>query len=410
MTTPQLSILLGSGFSIPEGLPRVSDINNKLANLKKDDFYLLSDQTAGFYKNDDKEPNAWFSYLDREFAEQFTSYYITEVLNGDFARFNYEVFYDYIYDFLRFKKDDARITKICQSYRDNLKDYTHFSDNYNLVWRFSKIFNQLVADLLFVPRYYEDVGYGNYPTYDPFFGLLRENLQSRIVNVHTLNHDLFFDHIASKHTNLWQHFSDGFTEYGSHYYGEVSFDFKSLNKVVHKTYKVRLKFYNGVYKNNLRLFKLHGSVNYIRLHLTKTKETVRIKKDFGVREFLFETFDTETQSYKYDDSFADNEPDYLTGTTEKIRQYNYPFYEDLFNYFKDNLKNSNHLIVIGYGFQDRAINEYIENNFLIFNKNLIIVDIKKPDTIFFEKYSDQITFVNKGVTEMTFTEWRNALK
>jgi hypothetical protein len=33
-----------------------------------------------------------------------------------------------------------------------------------------------------------------------FFGLLREWLKNNIVNVHTLNHDLFFDFISSRLT------------------------------------------------------------------------------------------------------------------------------------------------------------------------------------------------------------------
>lgn len=405
MTDPQISVILGSGFSVPEGLPKVSDINSKLSNLKKDDFYIFSDQSAGFYKTDYRDPNAWFSFLDRDFAEKFTAFYISTVLKGISDDFNYEVFYDYITDFLRFKKNNDKISAFCESFREGLKGQSYLDDDHNLVWRFSKIFNQLVADLLFVPNYYEDVSYTNYPTYDPFFSFLRENLTTKIINIHTLNHDLFFDHMASKHSSLWQHFTDGFTEYGSPYYGEVSFDFKPLNNVVHKTYKVRLKFYNGEYKNSLRLLKLHGSINYTKLHLTSSGDTVRVKRDYGVRDFVYETFNPETKVYNYAHSFADNEPDYLTGTTEKIRQYSDPFYENLFTHFKQNLKNSSHLIVIGYGFQDRAINEYIENNFLIFNKKMVIVDIRKPDTVFFEKYSDQITFFDKGAIGLTFDEW-----
>lgn len=49
MTVGNISLLLGSGFSIPEGLPSVTFINNKLSTIKESDFYLLSDQTAGFY-------------------------------------------------------------------------------------------------------------------------------------------------------------------------------------------------------------------------------------------------------------------------------------------------------------------------------------------------------------------------
>ncbi|MDX1938822.1 MAG: hypothetical protein SFU21_16995, partial [Flavihumibacter sp.] len=73
--------------------------------------------------------------------------------------------------------------------------------------------------------------------------------------------------------------------------------------------------------------------------------------------------------------------------------------------FKSNLLNSQQLLVIGYGFQDRAINEFLENHFLIFNKQLIVIDIKKPDNYLFEKYSDQIIFSAKGATGHSFNEF-----
>ncbi|MDX1938148.1 MAG: hypothetical protein SFU21_13595, partial [Flavihumibacter sp.] len=330
MTTPQLSILLASGFSVPEGLPTIADINKKFSNLREDDFYLTSTQTAGFYTSDYRDPNAWSSTTDRRFAQEFTSFYRKEILNDDIDKFNYEVFYDYITDFLRYQKDSERIKVLCVNFRKSFDANSFMDDDHNLVWRFSKIFNQLVADLLIVPRYYEDVSYLNYPLYDPFFGFIKENLNDKIVNVHTLNHDLFFDHMAKKHSSLWQHFTDGFTEYGSPYYGLAHVDHKATDGNVHKAYKIRLRYYNGDYDNKLRLFKLHGSIDNCILHNTKTQEIVRIKRDFGVSEFLMERYDEEAKKYYYERPFANNEPDYLTGTTEKIRQYNQPFYENLF--------------------------------------------------------------------------------
>ena len=116
-------------------------------------------------------------------------------------------------------------------------------------------------------------------------------------------------------------------------------------------------------------------------------------------------FDEEAKKYVYETPFAENEPDYLTGTTEKIRQYNQPFYENLFTHFKKNLLNSNLLLIIGYGFQDKGINEFIENNYLIYNKQMVIIDIKKPDSNIFNKYHDQIIFSSKGATGVSFDEF-----
>lgn len=401
----ELSILLGSGFSIPEGLPSVTEINNKLRNLKENEFYISSALTVAFNSRGTQSYNDPTTYRDRHFAQEFTTFYNVTVLDGKVESFNYEVFFDYISDFLRFKNDSERINKFCGEFRETLKSKIYLDDDHNLIWRFSHIFSQLVADLLFVPKFYENVSYLNYPPYDPFFRFISEYLLDRNVNIHTLNHDIFIDHMASKHSLLWQHYTDGFTEYGSPYYGEVSIQHRILNEIVHKTYKVRLRYYTGDYDNKLRLFKLHGSIDNCLLHNSVTKEVVRVKRDFGMREFYIEKFDSESKKYTYETPFTENEPDYLTGTTEKIRQYNQPFYENLFDHFKRNLTNSNLLVVIGYGFQDKVINEYIENNYLIYNKEMIVIDIKKPDSNILEKYKSKVIFSTNGATGHTYDEF-----
>jgi hypothetical protein len=414
--TEHISFLFGSGFSAPENIPTVGAINKRLRQLKEDEFYLGSDQRAFFYQTAWRDPNGWMpnSSIDRLFAQEFIAFYCKEVLHDDLDLFNYEVFYDYFSEFLRYQKHKDEIAKFCETFRTTyIKDSVWASDDHNFVWRFNKIFNQLISGLLTVPRYYEDISYSNYPTYDPLVGLMRELLKSKIVNVHTLNHDLFFDMLASKHSNLWQHFCDGFTEYGSPYFGEVSFDHKSELWTVHKSYKVRLRYYNNDYSKALRLYKLHGSIdNYILFKATTpggslyTRDnSVRVKKDFAVGEFLMERLDEKLQKYIYDRPFSENHPDFLTGTTEKIRLYNDPFYDNLFSIFKSNLLNSTHLIVIGYGFQDRGINEFLENHYLIFNKPMFIIDIKKPDSPLLEKYKDQITFFDKGATGVSYKEY-----
>lgn len=406
--TPQLSILLGSGFSIPERLPRVSEINDKFCNLEKDNF---SQYPANGYSKIYQNSNVGFSNYDKSFAERFTSFYIEKTLNGDTSKFDYERFYDYISEFLFFNINTEQISEFCQIYRNSLPVMSGSWTDYDLINSFKRIFNHIVAELLFVTRYFNEGGFSDYPQYNQFIDFLEKTLVSKFINVHTLNHDLFFEYIGNMHTGLGQYFTDGFTECGSPYYGEVPFNFELSNDKITKTYRVRLPFYNGIYQNKLRLFKLHGSINYINLRLTKTNEIIKIKTNFGVQGYFSETYNPETQSYNYSDSFCDYNPDYLTGETEKIRQYNNPFYDTILSHFKKNLQNSNHLIVIGYGFHDRAINEFIENNLLLYpNKKLTIVGISKPDTIFFKKYPNQINFIDKGVIGLTLPEWLNIVQ
>ncbi len=419
--TEHISFLFGSGFSVPENIPAVSAINKKMSHLKEGDFYLGTDQRAFFYQAEWRDPNGWMpgSYFDRLFAQEFTAFYCKLILGGNSDYYNYEEFYDFLTEFLRFQKRKEEINKFCELFRTTfIKAKLYIIDDYNLVWRFKRIFNQLISCLLNVPRYHEDVSYSNYPHYEPLVGCIRDSLKTKIVDVHTLNHDLFFDMLGSKHVDLWQHYSDGFTEYGSPYFGEVSFDHKSKVGTVHKSYKVRLRYYDNEYSKKLRLFKLHGSIdNYTLIQSDSPggnhfsgKNPIRVKKDFAVREFLVERLDEKLKKYLYERPFSETYPDFLTGTTEKIRLYHDPFYDNLFLYFKNNLLNSTHLFVIGYGFQDRGINEYLENHYLIFNKPMIVIDIKKPANYIFEKYLEQITFIDKGAIGVTYDEYMQFAK
>lgn len=404
MAVKQVSILIGSGFSMPEGLPSVKRINEIMRALKAEDFYLFSDQSVGFYFGDTKDPNAWLSVKDRTFAEDFTAFYCGEILNGDPVKYNYEVFYDYISDFIRDENDKDKISNFCNGFRQKIQCDKLLDDDHNLVWRFSKIFNQLIAHLLYKPGYLDSSAMLNYIPYDGFINFIKYLLPDTIVNVHTLNHDLFFDHIGSKHTDLFSHFTDGFTEYGSKFYGGIGIEKMVYGQAVHKSYMVRLKYYTGNYDAALRLFKLHGSINYVRLHFDNSQTVIRVKDDLAVSDYYYEKFDTKTRQYKYEAPFHDNEPDYLTGTTEKIKQYNEPFYKNLFSHFQTNLTKASHLIVIGYGFQDSGVNEYLEKYYLSQGKKILIIDVRTPISHLLTTFNSQIMFLRNGITAATCNE------
>lgn len=117
-----------------------------------------------------------------------------------------------------------------------------------------------------------------------------------------------------------------------------------------------------------------------------------------------EQFDEQVGKYKYQAVFTDTYPDFLSGTTEKIRQYNIPFYEGLFNYFKNNLLNSSKLLIIGYGFQDKGINDLLEMNYLVYRKPVIVIDVKKPNIDFFKPYENQFQFLLNGISNYDYDE------
>src|SRR5687768_12615729 len=74
-----VSFLLGSGFSIPEGLPSVSQLNNRLAKINESEILIHSDQRAIFL-NGAEDPNRWQRRDERLFLQEFLEFYNDVIL------------------------------------------------------------------------------------------------------------------------------------------------------------------------------------------------------------------------------------------------------------------------------------------------------------------------------------------
>lgn len=397
-----VSFLLGSGFSIPEGLCSVSYINEKVVNTKAGDFYLYQDQSAGYYIDDVyRDPNEGFTRHDRILFEDVLEGYVELVLGNDRSKFNYEEFFEFTNSFHDVPDNAHVVTQICDRYRAKLglsaEDMTN--NDTNLIFRVNNIYEQLVADLLDRPEYWEDVSVANYPPYDHFIEFITYLLGTNQVNVHTLNHDLFFDFLGKRHANLFRHYCDGYTERDSNVFGNIaSNSFTHKGKKIYKRYKVRLRHFADKFDKDLRLFKLHGSIDTLKLYLSGRDEALRVKKNIGVDDFQFEEIDSRTQKYTSTRPFVKKQPDYLTGRAFKIRSYDEGYYKILFDHFKENLKSANVLIVIGYGFKDEGINDYIEKHYLSKGGKVIVIDKFKPEADIITKYTKQFEFHLDGVT------------
>ncbi len=90
---PTVSILLGSGFSIPEGLPGVRQLNHRLSKIDEGEILIHSDQQAMFL-NGQEDPNRWSRWDERIFMQEFLEYYNSNVLKEG-EQFHYETFYDF---------------------------------------------------------------------------------------------------------------------------------------------------------------------------------------------------------------------------------------------------------------------------------------------------------------------------
>jgi hypothetical protein len=399
--TKNISIILGSGFSVPDGMKTVQEINDFIVNLDETNFTINHEMilTIGNYPKSNYVSSIHSG--DKLFFLAFIKWYIDKINSN----FHYEDFFDF---FSQYRIDGTNTNLIEPFFNDFkctvLKSQDKIDGVRSYISRFSEYFNQLLANLLQSNKYYEDVELGNYPPYDDFTFFLSKLIQSgKIINVHSLNHDLLFEHIASKQHQLSNYFTDGYTDVNSDYYGNVN-----LKQSISKTYKVRLKYFTNEFTKPLRLFKLHGSVDtYIANLEVNNFDPTRVKKDWGVNTIQKEII-TEYGQKAYTETYQSTHPDFLSGTVSKIRHYTMSYYKELHEHFSSNLNESLILIVIGYGFHDDEINRVIQEDFLRHRKKMVVIDIKTPSSRLVSDYN--VSVIQKSISEIKIKEWQSITK
>lgn len=360
-----ISILLGAGFSVPMGYPIGETLNNSLLNFDDSKIDFSADGTLVISQDGTKpefQMDGVLNVHQRYF--EFCKRLIKEYASAHNNNFDYEVFYDFI------KADEAK----CEYYQRLCNDLLRGNESYeHYLFNVPHIFNQMVARLIKDKNgksWYDDEPFriNSFDGYNGFLTYLSELSREYVINVHTLNHDLLFESFNNTgfiNGNL----SDGFDEYGSDYYGNLS-----LGK---RTIHCRLERYTGRYNTAIRLYKLHGSLDYVPFYrqnangLMVPQKYVKIR--YGMR--AGDVIKGRKSKIGYDISPFPYHADFLTGTTSKIQRYNEPLlFKKLFKKFKKNLQNAEKLIIIGYGCKDVAVNKIIKENFDYRNKKIFIVD------------------------------------
>jgi hypothetical protein len=350
------SILLGAGFSVPMGYPTGVELNKKILKCKGTEFGFHTD---GRLCVDSSKTNGRpdFSYrtfndVELDFCLALIKYY-----DENISRFDYEEFYDFVIDKAR---DDERVAEVAKPFLNIL--HTKTTD---LVYKLRNIYIQIVGFYLrdgAGKKWYDGeslICKPLFPGYTGFLNCMEQWGDSGIVNIHTLNHDLFFERLAI--TDWIQgELSDGFQELGSPYYSELSAD--------GGRYKVRLQYYTGHYKHKFRLYKLHGSRDYVVFYNSKgvvLSPECYIKTQYGINlTKLFKETTDENGAPDHDWCWVNYHADFLTGTTSKIERYSEPLlFSKLFDYFRNNLNEAEQLIIIGYGAKDREINRILSECF-----------------------------------------------
>ncbi len=361
-----ISLLLGAGFSAPMGYPTGEQINKALLNFDNEPVDFAPSGVLAIPTNGQKpqfQIAGIYNFHQKRF--EFCKRLIHEYYVAHGKTFDYEVFYDFIKS-----RDEAmqeRYQTLCHDLISEVESYE------SILFNIDHIYNQMVAYLLKDRNgkfRYDDEPFkvNNVDGYNGFLQYLSDLSKEYIVNVHTLNHDLLFE--SFNHTGYINGIiSDGFDEYGSEYYGKLTHN--------NQTYHCRLERYTGKYTTPVRLYKLHGSLDYVRFFRRDAygcmipEKYVKLKWGIGSGDLL----KGRKSKRGYDASPFEYHTDFLTGTTSKIQRYNEPLlFRKLFKTFRKNLRDAEKLIIIGYGCKDAGINHMIKENFDYKHKDLFIID------------------------------------
>ena len=393
-----ISFLLGAGFSAPKGYPIGNQLNEKLLTCTGDNFAFSPSGTL-VVNNDGTKPdlgykNQYDIYFD--FCTDLIRYY-----NDNIKSFDYEEFYDYLKNDAH--KDPALVAffkaKKYNGGKAKLNDYLFQIDN---------IFNQLISFYLEDKdgkNRHNDEAFHMKPYFDGYTGFINcieTFLKEFIVDVHTLNHDLFFERLDRTEW-INGELCDGFEELGSPYYGTLLYD--------NRSYKCRLERYTGNYDTKLTLYKLHGSIDYYLYSRTEGTTFIPetyIKRKWGIgsSDFYKEIKDKDG-NLVYENCWINYHSDFLTGTTSKIIRYREPLlYQKLFKLFEDNLEQADMLIIIGYGCKDLEVNKIIMEKFGK-DKPCFIVDPYAGDTVkdFIKEMGDNTKLISKSLDSLQIADF-----
>ncbi|MCF7920268.1 MAG: SIR2 family protein [Candidatus Cloacimonetes bacterium] len=212
----------------------------------------------------------------------------------------------------------------------------------------------MIAELLSEKWIKDDLSYLN---------ILKDiNKQFGQIDIFSLNHDLVLEK----------------------YFKSVDISYNDgLKKLEEKVYCYDVDYYFP--EIDISLYKLHGSVNWIRFGF-QGKDTYGIIND----EIKYREYEIESDI-----------PEILTGTNNKFIQYQRHIFADLKCKFKEKCNEAGYLIISGYGFNDAGVN-YTLINAMDLNPEMKIIIIDRNYCSFFKDRNGYVT--------SNLTNWHNINK
>lgn len=343
-----ISFLLGAGFSIYANISDRKEINNRLKNLTSDDF-IISSVSIAYFTSDLIPKQTWENFYERKFTEFTIKRYVDK-----HEEFDYEEFYDYAKELYNNHSTSNELENL---YKDFLKEHPdHKLDKLNSISIVIRTIDQLIDNALYFDGDLFKTEIIN--KYSNFLTIIEKYaLEDYQINIFTLNHDLLLENLMS--TSLKIKFCDGFDYFRTPYY------------IKQNGFQFRIKFYNKKFDCLVKIYKLHGSIDNYKVNYSSPYDMIKIPKKLNLLE-LYREKETDGK-FEEEHLWTLYKPNFLSGDNTKISKYSsHPYYIDLFKEFSSKLKQSDTLILIGYGLMDEEINSKILKSFPVDKKILVV--------------------------------------
>ena len=366
-TDKHIAFLLGSGFSVPAGLPTAKMLWGKI----KDCYYSQLKYEFESKSVMEKSVTDWWLF---PFWKILKSY-------QNENKINYEDFYDRI---LKEKEGTVCVTCLRKFVSDNVNKYWKGGNKLSLkISLFDDWQRELVKNYgniidVCINKYqeiiYENLSHANkIDDYKNFVSIIKKLCScGNYIDIFTLNHDLLVERLLQTYSI---NFDDGF-------------DYESPKKIgKHAFYDANINSFNN---GKVNIYKLHGSIDLYQYIEDNKSEICYAKVTNG---------DPYMMSQK---TIFNLTPYFLTGTTAKIVEYEHNEYiQQRLSIFGNKLKIADELIAIGYSGNDGGINDIIYESYDNWDNAVIIAPDANNHLFVKDKQAKPI---NKGIESLSLND------
>ncbi|MDW3194598.1 MAG: SIR2 family protein [Cytophagales bacterium] len=351
MKQTKVNVLLGAGFSYDAGIPLVQDINPYFDRDFLDKLCFFSDSQWRWkeFQNDANKHNGRLS-VEVEIVEFVFNHLVHSMKREKGSFSSYEIFMTYLIDkgkdwfssqVVQAKEAERSLRISRQRRMPNSKYWSKYDDiDLPLVL---DIINYLIADLLRTDKFKP---IDEIESYDKFLAYISVYNQ---VNFFSLNHDLLLEEVLRKRAIRY---SDGFTRENSEIIGNQKQPLAVFKSDYSAPYKI-MKLHGGKDQFAYQIAEKEDHMNY----LTGERIYFRIDDYYDLHRSARIDLSTGDIIQNFNHSVV---PQFLTGSLKQTFLENDYMYSDLLTRYRNELIDDSDLLIIGYSYQDKHIDEVLQ--------------------------------------------------